>query len=407
MPHDPVYWVAAIRRVKRLLASDMYPQFFGFDKLPFRLRPDPDFLYPGQEYLRARTKLLDDLRGRSRVVLLTGPAGVGKTLLLEDVLREIGGQFGLCRVNQPHISPSELIQALLLQLGASSADADANRARPFPELAASLGSVAAREAAPLLIIDDAQWLSTATLRTFGDILARAPRLKILLAVRNGQQAPIEDFASRTGSSEEPRRVELQPFSAEAAKSYIERRLAVAGAAGKEIFEADAYAMIHQHTGGAARLINVLCDAALHAACTRVSGHVGAAEISVATQDSRWPDALARDKAGPSAVAEKNATAAPATPAQLLISHGGELIGTWPLKPGRISIGRAADNELQLEARYVSRHHCHVVTVGNVSTIEDLGSVNGICVNGKVVTHHILQNEDRITLGEHVLTYLEN
>jgi general secretion pathway protein A len=385
----------------------MYPQFFGFDKLPFRLRPDPDFLYPGPEYLRARAKLLDDLRGRSRVVLLTGPAGVGKTLLLEDVLREIGGQFALCRINQPHISASELIQALLLQLGGSSADTDADRARPFPELAATLGSVAAREAAPLLIIDDAQWLSGATLRAFGDILARAPRLKLLLAVRNGQQAYIEDFASRTGISEEPRRVELHPFSADAAKSYIERRLAVAGGAGKELFEADAYAMIYQHTGGAARLINVLCDAALHAACMRVSGHVGTAEISVATQDSRWPEALARDRAAPSAAAEKEATTAPAAPAQLLISHAGELIGTWPLKPGRISIGRAADNELQLDARYISRHHCQVVTVGNVSTIDDLGSVNGICVNGKVVTHHILQHQDRIMLGEHVLTYLEN
>jgi general secretion pathway protein A len=385
----------------------MYPQFFGFDKLPFRLRPDPDFLYPGHEYLRARAKVLEALRGSARVVLLTGPAGVGKTLLLDDVLREIGGQFGLCRINQPHISASELIQALLLQLGASSADADANSARPLTELAASLGSVAAREAAPLMIIDDAQWLSAATLRAFGDILARAPRLKVLLAVRSGQQAHIEDFASRTGISEEPRRVELRPFSTEEAKSYIERRLAVAGAAGKELFEADAFAMIYQHTGGAARLINVLCDAALHAACMRVSGHVGAADISVATKDSRWPEALARDKAGPGTPEEKDETTAPAAPAQLLVSHGGELIGTWPLKAGRISIGRAADNDLQLEARYVSRHHCQVVTVGSVSTIEDLGSVNGICVNGKIVASHILQHEDRITLGEHLLTYLEN
>src|ERR1700731_4029793 len=137
----------------------MSPQFFGFDKLPFRLRPDADFLYSGHEYLRARTQILDDLRGRSRVVLLTGPAGGGKTLLVGEVLRETGSQLRVCRINQPHISAPELIQALLFQLGAPPAAADADRALPFAELAASLGSITAREAAPLLVIDDAQWLT--------------------------------------------------------------------------------------------------------------------------------------------------------------------------------------------------------------------------------------------------------
>src|SRR5260221_11317591 len=210
----------------------MYPQFFGFDKLPFRLRPDPDFLYSGHDYLRARSKVLDDLRGKSRVVFLTGPAGVGKTLLLEEVLREIGGQFGLCRINQPHISATELLQALLLQLGTPPAGGEADRVRPFAELAAALGATAQREAAPLLIIDDAQWLAGATLRAVGDILARAPRLKILLALRDGQARP-QNFASRTGIPEEPRQTELHPFSAEATKSYIERRLAAARGAGTE------------------------------------------------------------------------------------------------------------------------------------------------------------------------------
>ncbi len=427
MPHDSVYyrhcqvWMTpsgrflgparpAIDGEDGFRREHMYPQFFGFDKLPFRLRPDPDFLYSGQEYLRARAKLIDELRGKSRIVLLSGPAGVGKTLLLEDVLREVGGQFALGRINQPHISATELLQALLLQLGAPTADGDAGRVRPFAELAASLGT-ATREAAPLLIIDDAQWLAGATVRAFGDILARAPRLKILLAFRHGLALRAENFAARAGLPEKPRQIELHPFSAEATKSYIERRLAVAGGAGKELFEADAYAMIHQHTGGAARLINVLCDAALHTACMRASGHVGPAEISLATQDSRWPEAVARDKAIPDAAAEDEAPpaahAAPAAHARLVVSRGAVEIAAWPLTPGRLSIGRADDNEVQLEARYISRHHCTVETVGDVSTIEDLGSVNGISVNGKLVKHHILQHEDRIALGEHALTYLVN
>ena len=383
----------------------MYPQFFGFDKLPFRLRPDADFLYSGPEYLRARVNVLAALRSSSRVVLLMGPPGVGKTMLVEDVLREITGQFAPCRINQPHISATELIQALLLQLGAAPADAEANRSRPLAELTESLGHVEVRDVAPLLVVDDAQLLSASTLRMFGEILARVPRLKIVLAFLHGQPLRVEEFVSRMAVPEEPRRVHLRPFAADATRAYIERRLEVAGGARKELFAAEAYAMIHQHTGGAARLINVLCDAALHAACMRASGLVGAGEILLATQDSRWPEAVARNKSGPIAAAEEEAAAPPVEPARLFVSHGTEHIGAWPLKAGRLSIGRAPDNELKLEARFISRHHCHVVTVGNVSTIEDLGSVNGVCVNGRSVKRHILQHEDQITLGEHVLTYL--
>jgi hypothetical protein len=35
----------------------------------------------------------------------------------------------------------------------------------------------------------------------------------------------------------------------------------------------------------------------------------------------------------------------------------------------------------------------------------LGSVNGISVNGKAVKRHVLQHEDEILLGEHLLTYV--
>jgi len=174
-------------------------------------------------------------------------------------------------------------------------------------------------------------------------------------------------------------------------------------------------MIFQHSGGSARLINVLCDAALHAACLRASGHVSGAEILQATQDSRWAEALARDKAGanrpPSvAPAEKVSAESPAPPlraAALVVTHRTEHILTWPLAAGRITIGRAADNELRIDATYISRHHCEVVTVGNVSTIEDLGSVNGISVNGKLAKRHVLQHADQITLGQHLLTYVVN
>jgi pSer/pThr/pTyr-binding forkhead associated (FHA) protein len=122
---------------------------------------------------------------------------------------------------------------------------------------------------------------------------------------------------------------------------------------------------------------------------------------MATQDSRWPEAMARDGAR----AEAAAVDAPVSSAQLFISHGTEHVAVWPLNVGRVSIGRAPENDLRLDARFISRRHCQVVTVGSVSTIEDLDSVNGMTINGKVAKRHVLQHADQITLGEYVLTYL--
>jgi hypothetical protein len=91
--------------------------------------------------------------------------------------------------------------------------------------------------------------------------------------------------------------------------------------------------------------------------------------------------------------------------KLLLSDGLEHIATCSLEPGRISIGRSSDNIMRLDAPIVSRHHCQILTVGSVSTVEDLGSVNGISVNGKLVKRHILEHADQIMVGDYVLTYV--
>jgi type II secretory pathway predicted ATPase ExeA len=387
----------------------MYPQFFGFQKLPFRLRPDAEFLYSGQEYLQARAAVVAALRGSARVVLFLGPPGVGKTLLLDDVLHEISGHFAACRINQPHISATELLQAIVMQLGTTSVEGEGNHPGLLAEVASALDAAGSRAAPPMLVIDDAQLLTGATLVTLGDLLSRAPRLKILLVGQHDPRQPGGGLAARVVVAQKPRQVHLSPLGPDGAKAYIEHRLNVAGGGGKELFAADAHAMIFQHTNGSPRLINVLCDAALHAACLRASGHVSAAEILVATQDARWPEALAREKAQPGADSHFELPAAAEEPAravaQLVVSQRKEHIATWPLEAGSISIGRASDNKMRLEAAYISRHHCRIVTVGTISTVEDLGSVNGIAVNGKLVKRHVLQHADQIMIGEHVLTYV--
>ena len=65
---------------------------------------------------------------------------------------------------------------------------------------------------------------------------------------------------------------------------------------------------------------------------------------------------------------------------------------------RTSIGRTPDNDLQIDAKFISRHHA-VILVGPVhSIIEDLNSTNGVYVNGRRITRNTLKDGDTLLFG---------
>jgi hypothetical protein len=66
---------------------------------------------------------------------------------------------------------------------------------------------------------------------------------------------------------------------------------------------------------------------------------------------------------------------------------------------RTRIGRGNDNELVLDTKHISRYHA-VLLAGPVHTsIEDLNSTNGVFVNGKRISRHVLKDGDRVTVGK--------
>ena len=61
----------------------------------------------------------------------------------------------------------------------------------------------------------------------------------------------------------------------------------------------------------------------------------------------------------------------------------------------VVIGRIDDADLRLVDTYISRRHARVTRNGSAYTIEDLGSSNGILVNGESVDQHTLSTGDSI------------
>lgn len=66
---------------------------------------------------------------------------------------------------------------------------------------------------------------------------------------------------------------------------------------------------------------------------------------------------------------------------------------------KTSLGRTPDNDLQIDAKFISRHHA-VILAGPMHTIiEDLNSTNGVLVNGRRVTRQALKDGDAVVIGK--------
>ena len=71
---------------------------------------------------------------------------------------------------------------------------------------------------------------------------------------------------------------------------------------------------------------------------------------------------------------------------------------------RVVIGRSRDCDIQLSDTNVSRRHAELRQEGASYWIVDLGSTNGMEVNGKRVKRAKLRDGDTITLGSTELTF---
>jgi chromosome segregation ATPase len=90
-----------------------------------------------------------------------------------------------------------------------------------------------------------------------------------------------------------------------------------------------------------------------------------------------------------------------------------LIGTvdgqelrFPLFKNRLTIGRTEQNDIQLDATYVSRRHAVIVTDHDTTRVIDWGSKNGVMVNSNRITEHFLKNGDTVTIGTADFRYEE-
>jgi pSer/pThr/pTyr-binding forkhead associated (FHA) protein len=85
------------------------------------------------------------------------------------------------------------------------------------------------------------------------------------------------------------------------------------------------------------------------------------------------------------------------PAQLVaLTDGPSILLDKPI----LLIGRHPECDIQIESRKVSRRHCCIAQVGDNLVVRDLGSTNGVRINGVRVVEGRLNVGDELSIGSH-------
>ena len=97
----------------------MYCELFQLTEPPFRLTPDPQFLFSSKQHARAKAYMESTIWLADGFVVISGEIGCGKTTLIETFLRELEKDVVVAQVAQTQVSPIEFLQAVLVQFGFS------------------------------------------------------------------------------------------------------------------------------------------------------------------------------------------------------------------------------------------------------------------------------------------------
>ena len=90
--------------------------------------------------------------------------------------------------------------------------------------------------------------------------------------------------------------------------------------------------------------------------------------------------------------------------RLVSYRGGKTDLAFNVEGSRVTVGREDDNEIQLPHAKVSKHHAALLPAEGGWSIEDLGSTNGVLVNGRQVQHAALKHGDRVSIGPYELFF---
>jgi general secretion pathway protein A len=243
----------------------MYNTFFGFREKPFKLVPNPEYLFLSKSHEIALAHLTYATEHGDGFVVITGEVGTGKTTLCRNYLEGLDEQTESAYIFNPKMAYEQLLGSICREFGISVQD---NSAKALLEaLYAYLIEKNSAHHKVVLVIDEAQGLSIENLelvRMLSNLeTTRNKLLQIILVGQPELEEKLETYELRQLAQRISLNYQLTPLSFKDTQAYIRHRLGIASQQRRvDLFSTAACRLVFRFSKGIPRLINIICDRAL-------------------------------------------------------------------------------------------------------------------------------------------------
>jgi general secretion pathway protein A len=254
-----------VRRAARFKEHEtMYNAYFGFKEKPFKLVPNPEYLFLSRSHEEALAHLNYAISQGDGFVEITGEVGTGKTTLCRAFLENLDENTVAAYIFNPKLGPKQLIKTINDEFGILY-DAD-NTKDLIDKLNVFLIQKKAERKRVIVLIDEAQNLSKIVLeqlRLLSNLeTSREKLLQIILVGQPELAEMLDSHDLRQIGQRISLRYQITPLNFKDTRDYIQYRLNIASHKRTPIFERGASRHIYTYSRGIPRLINIACDRAL-------------------------------------------------------------------------------------------------------------------------------------------------
>jgi len=240
----------------------MYSDYFGLSETPFKITPDPRFLWYSEQHKEAKAKIEFHIMQKDGPIYLSAEVGLGKTSIAQRLRDEFAADKSkkVVLAFAPNLkTANQFMRFIADEFEVKTARSYADTLRNFETY---LLEQYRAGISPILLVDEAQNLPHDTLKTIHHLFNFTTNNEFLIQIALFGQPELHERIQRFKSLASRMYVaKLQPFDPKQTEEMMRFRWTVAG--GKDLpFDQEAISEAYRLTGGIARSICKLANEAL-------------------------------------------------------------------------------------------------------------------------------------------------